>query len=152
MGITAAAMKHVEWNAVVTFGVALTSGAVTYAVNRMGHATFELPQDIKNTSSAIIRLFAFVSGSAVGLYALSKTNVVVMVPDQTFVSAHALSMLSMIYCSAMAAIVSFSPDKSSTVFYSSFAALTLTTPFVACFGQLALIPAAGIGAAVGSYL
>ena len=152
MSITAAVMKNVGWNTAATFGVAFTSGAVTFAVNRMSHAAFEIPQDIKKTSSAVIRLLAFVSGSTVGLYVLSKTTVVTMDPDQTFVSAHSLSMLSTIYCSALAALVSFSPDKSTTVLYAGLASLTLSTPFVSRFGQHALISAVGIGAAIGSYL
>jgi hypothetical protein len=152
MGITAAVMKNVGWNTAATFGVAFTSGAVTYAVSKMGHTTFEVTQDIKKTSSAVIRLLAFISGSAAGVYVMSRTNVVSMPLDQTFISAHSLSALSAIYCAAVASIVSFSPEKSTTVFYAAFAGVAVSTPFVARFGQLALIPAVGIGAAIGSYL
>jgi hypothetical protein len=72
--------------------------------------------------------------------------------NNTFISAHALSVMSGIYLATLAYIVSFGPDKSSTVLYAGFASLALSTPFVAQFGQNALIPAVGIGAAVGSYL
>jgi hypothetical protein len=146
-----AVMKHVGWNAAMTLGVALTSGTVTLIVSKAGHASFEIPQDIKKTSSAVIRLFAFLTGAAVGFCALQKASVVTMDLDQTFISAHALAVVSTVYCAVLACIVSFDEDKRTTVLYASVGALALSTPFVARFGQNALIPALGIGAAGGSY-
>jgi hypothetical protein len=148
MGITAAVMK----NTALTFGVALTSGAVTLACSKLQHYSFEVTQDIKINSSAVIRLLSFISGAAVGYYVMQKVSIVNMDLDQSFVSAHAIHVLTAIYCSSIAYLVSFNPDKSSTVLHAGLAGLALSTPFVTRLGQSALIPAIGIGAAIGSYL
>ncbi len=71
--------------------------------------------------------------------------------DYNFISAHALPVLGALYCASLAYIVSIG-DKSSTVLYVGFAGLLVSIPCVTRFGVHALLPAIGIGAAIGSYL
>jgi hypothetical protein len=152
MRVTAAVMSNVGSNAAKTFGAALTTGVVALAVNKACHAYFDISQDIRKTSSGVIRLLAFISGTAVGLYCLNHIHVVVMDRDNAFIFAHTPAVMAALYCAIIAHSTSMSPDKRTSVLYAAVSALALSTRFVASFGQTALIPAIGIGAAVGSYL
>ena len=152
MNITGDAVTSVGSNTLAVFGVALTSAGMAMCCSKFCHYVYGEDQDIKKTASAIIRLCAFPLGVVAGFYVLQKTNVRTMDLDHNFISVHALHVLTALYCSAIAYLVSFSPNKSSTVLHAGLAGLMVSTPFVARLGQSALIPALGIGAAVGSYL
>ena len=150
--MTTSALKIVGWNTAATFGVALTSSSVTLALNQLGHYSLDVPQDIKQISSAAIRFFAFIAGTAAGFYVFQKATVFPMDFDSNFISAHALPVIASLYCTAMAYLVSIGTDKSSSIIHAGLAGLLISIPCTARFGALALLPAVGIGAAVGSYL
>jgi len=152
MGMTVVMMRNVGWNTAAAFGVALVSGTVAWAVNKAGHSFFGVQKDIKpSSSSLLIRQVCFLAGAAVGIYALQKTSIVNMAIDNTFVSGHALSVIMGLYLAATPIITSKETVTASVV-YASLGSVALVAPFAAHYGQNALIPIIGIGAAVGSYL
>jgi hypothetical protein len=144
------ALQNVGWNTLATLGVALTSGTVTYGVNTFSHTFFDVKE--KTNESYVIRLLAVAAGAAAGLFALHNVAVIHVDFGQSYVTAHALSVIMGVYCSAVAYMIAFGTDKTSMVLHLTAASLTLGTPFISSFGKTMLIPAAGIGAAVGAYL
>ena len=152
MTVTAAIMRNVGWNTAVTFGVALTSGTLAWGVSKAVHSFFGVRQDIKKTSSFLIQSASLTTGVAAGFYTFQNATVVHLPLDSSFVRAHGFSVIMGLYTLIIGSIIASRDNAKPATLYASVGILTLATPFIAHYGQNALIPAIGIGAAVGSYL
>ncbi len=152
MTLTSVAFRNVAWNTISTLDVAVVSGITAWTLNKVAHFFFNVKPEFKKTPSFFIRQVAFLGGAAVGFYVLQKTSVDTIRLDSIFVKAHGLSIVMGLFWSASAALIACKENASASVIFGSIGTLILSTPFVAHYGQNALLPALAIGAGLGSYL